>query len=72
VIWRYLDLLSSKSFEEIKVERVDVEVGCTNILVVKECFVVEIITRFHDVEVVTEVVVLAVGVEVCLGHEVVE
>lgn len=56
VIWRYLDLLSSKSLEEIKAEKADVQAGRTNILVVKERFAVEIITRFHDAEAATEAV----------------
>jgi tyrosyl-tRNA synthetase len=56
VIWRYLDLLSSKSLEEIKAEKADVEAGRTNILVVKERFAVEIVTRFHDAEAAAEAV----------------
>lgn len=48
VIWRYLELLSAKSNEEITALRADVTAGRTNIIKVKELFAVEIVTRFHS------------------------
>jgi tyrosyl-tRNA synthetase len=48
VIWRYMDLLSALSNEEIAALRADVEAGRANVIAVKERFAVEIVTRFHD------------------------
>ena len=48
VIWRYLDLLSARTNEEIAEQRADVTAGRTNIIKVKEQFAVEIVTRFHS------------------------
>jgi tyrosyl-tRNA synthetase len=48
VIWRYLDLLSSRSNEEIQSLRSQVQAGEMNIIKVKELFAVEIVTRFHS------------------------
>ncbi|HVY46377.1 MAG TPA: tyrosine--tRNA ligase [Minicystis sp.] len=50
VIWRYLELLSSKSTAEIAALKADVEAGRTNVIAVKEAFAVEIVTRFHTAE----------------------
>ncbi|MFT3773656.1 MAG: tyrosine--tRNA ligase [Minicystis sp.] len=49
VIWRYLDLLSARSNDEIAALKADVTEGRTNIIKVKELFAVEIVTRFHAV-----------------------
>ena len=46
VIWRYLDLLSAKSNEEIAQLKADAAAGKTGIIAVKEAFAVEIVTRF--------------------------
>ncbi len=48
VIWRYLDLLSAKSNQEIAELRADTDAGRRTVLEVKETFAVEIVTRFHD------------------------
>ncbi|APR83729.1 Tyrosyl-tRNA synthetase [Minicystis rosea] len=50
VIWRYLDLLSAMSNEEIAALRADVAAGRTTIIKVKESFAKEIVTRFHSAE----------------------
>jgi tyrosyl-tRNA synthetase len=50
VIWRYMDLLSSRSTDEIKQLRADVDAGRTNVVAVKEDFAREIVTRFHSAE----------------------
>jgi tyrosyl-tRNA synthetase len=48
VIWRYLDLLSEMSNEEIRALRADVEAGRASVIAVKERFACEIVTRFHS------------------------
>ncbi len=48
VVWRYMDLLSSKSNEEIGALRHDVTSGQSDIIKVKEAFAKEIVTRFHS------------------------
>jgi tyrosyl-tRNA synthetase len=48
VIWRYMELLSSRSLEEIRALREDTAAGRTDVVSVKEAFAVEIVTRFHD------------------------
>jgi tyrosyl-tRNA synthetase len=50
VIWRYLELLSSKSNMEIADLRAEVDRGGVDIVSVKEGFAREIVTRFHSVE----------------------
>lgn len=50
VVWRYMDLLSAKSIEEIAALRNDVSAGQTDIIKVKETFAQEIVTRFHSRE----------------------
>ncbi|MBK9260783.1 MAG: tyrosine--tRNA ligase [Polyangiaceae bacterium] len=50
VIWRYMDLLSARSNEEIAALRSDVAAGTKNIIDVKETFAKEIVTRFHSSE----------------------
>lgn len=50
VIWRYLELLSSKSTEELAALRRAVESGEQNIIAVKEAFALEIVTRYHSRE----------------------
>jgi tyrosyl-tRNA synthetase len=49
VIWRYMDLLSSRPTAEIEALRAEVA-GGRNILGVKELFAREIVTRFHSAE----------------------
>src|SRR5262249_2968526 len=46
VIWRYLDLLSAKSNEEIAALKPDVSAGRIGIIAVKEQFAIEIVARF--------------------------
>jgi tyrosyl-tRNA synthetase len=50
VIWRYMDLLSSRSNEEIAALRADVAAGRANVVKIKELFAQEIVTRFHSAE----------------------
>ena len=50
VIWRYLDLLSSRSNEEIAALQADVAAGRGDVIKVKELFAQEIVTRFHSAE----------------------
>lgn len=50
VIWRYFELLSARSNEEIAALRETVQRGEKGIIAVKEDFAVEIVTRFHDAE----------------------
>lgn len=50
VIWRYMDLLSAKSSEEIGALRAEVSQGARGIIEVKELFAAEIVTRFHSAE----------------------
>jgi tyrosyl-tRNA synthetase len=47
VIWRYFELLSSRSNEEIAALRADVAAGRADVIQVKERFAGEIVTRFH-------------------------
>jgi tyrosyl-tRNA synthetase len=47
VIWRYMELLSSRSNEEIAALRAEVEKG-RSIVDVKELFAREVVTRFHS------------------------
>jgi tyrosyl-tRNA synthetase len=48
VVWRYMELLSAKSNEEIAALRSDVLSGRSDIIQVKEAFAKEIVTRFHS------------------------
>jgi len=48
VIWRYVDLLSAKSLEEIAQTKADTEAGRISVISVKEAFAMEMVTRFHD------------------------
>jgi tyrosyl-tRNA synthetase len=48
VIWRYLELLSAKSNQEIAELRADVAAGRRDVIAIKEAFATEIVTRFHD------------------------
>lgn len=48
VVWRYMDLLSSKSNEEIGALRHEVSSGQSDIIKVKEAFAKELVTRFHS------------------------
>jgi len=48
VIWRYMDLLSAKSTEEIAALEADAAAGRLGIIAVKEAFALEIVTRFHS------------------------
>ena len=48
VVWRYMDLLSARSNEEIARLRADVAEGRAGIIAVKETFALEIVTRFHS------------------------
>lgn len=50
VIWRYLELLSTQSSEEIAALRRAVEGGEQNVIAVKEAFALEIVTRYHSRE----------------------
>jgi tyrosyl-tRNA synthetase len=50
VIWRYLELLSSRSNEEIAALRADVAAGRTDVVAIKKLFAREIVTRFHSAE----------------------
>jgi tyrosyl-tRNA synthetase len=50
VIWRYLELLSSRSSEEIATLRADVVAERVNVIRVKELFAQEMVTRFHSAE----------------------
>ncbi len=48
VIWRYLELLSSRSVEQVKALREDVVAGRSDVITVKEAFAREIVGRFHS------------------------
>jgi tyrosyl-tRNA synthetase len=50
VVWRYMELLSDRSNEEIAALRSDVGEGRRGIIDVKEMFAREIVTRFHSAE----------------------
>ncbi len=50
VIWRYMELLSSRSSEDIAALRAAVQGGQRGIVEVKELFAEEIVTRFHSAE----------------------
>ena len=54
VIWRYMELLSSRSTLEIAAMRDDALGGKTNIISIKEAFAMEIVTRFHSAEAAEE------------------
>ncbi|MFO0588713.1 MAG: tyrosine--tRNA ligase [Polyangiaceae bacterium] len=54
VIWRFMDLLSSKSNEEIAALKAEAAAGKANIISVKEAFAVEIVTRFHSADAASE------------------
>ncbi len=53
VVWRYLDLLSAKSNEEIATLKKAVSEGAS-VIEVKEAFAREIVTRFHSAEAADE------------------
>jgi tyrosyl-tRNA synthetase len=48
VIWRYMQLLSSRPTPEIDALRAEVEAGRGDVIAVKEGFAREIVTRFHS------------------------
>jgi tyrosyl-tRNA synthetase len=48
VIWRYMELLSSRPPEEVRALRAEVEAGSRDVVAVKELFASEIVTRFHS------------------------
>src|SRR5262249_47027738 len=48
VIWRYMELLSTRSMDEITRLRTDVEAGGSSVVEVKEAFAREVVTRFHS------------------------
>jgi len=48
VLWRFMELLSARSNEEIATLRADVEAGRAGVIKVKELFAGEIVTRFHS------------------------
>jgi tyrosyl-tRNA synthetase len=50
VLWRYMDLLSSREPAEIAAMREEVTRGSRSVIEVKELFAREIITRFHSAE----------------------
>lgn len=50
VVWRYMELLSSASNEEIAALRAEVAAGKANVIDVKERFAVEMVTRFHSAD----------------------
>lgn len=50
VVWRYMELLSSRSTAEISELKRDVEAGRADIIGVKEQFAQEIVTRFHSAD----------------------
>jgi len=50
VIWRYMELLSSRSNEEIATLKSEVEKGSRSVIAVKELFAEEIVTRFHSAD----------------------
>jgi len=50
VIWRYFELLSSRSNEDIAGLKAEVDAGRLGIIAAKELFAKEIVTRFHDAE----------------------
>lgn len=50
VIWRYLQLLSSRSVDEVAALRAEVEAGRGDVIAIKEGFAREVITRFHSAE----------------------
>ncbi len=47
VIWRYLELLSKKSLEEIRALKEQVTGAGADVLAVKEAFALEIVARYH-------------------------
>lgn len=50
LMWRYYELLSAKSLDEIEVLKTGVENGSLHPKVVKEQLAIEIVTRFHSLE----------------------
>jgi tyrosyl-tRNA synthetase len=50
VLWRYTELLSHASSEELAERKRDVEQGKSNIIAEKERFALEIVARYHDEE----------------------
>lgn len=50
VVWRYMELLSSRPSAELNELKHEVETGKTDIIRVKEQFALEIVTRFHTAE----------------------
>ena len=54
VIWRYMDLLSARTNDEIAALRADVATGRAGILAVKEAFATEIVTRLHSPDAAAE------------------
>ncbi|HTJ85568.1 MAG TPA: tyrosine--tRNA ligase, partial [Polyangiaceae bacterium] len=50
VIWRYLELLSKMTMDEIRALRADVEAGRADVVATKERFAIEIVTRYHGAE----------------------
>ena len=54
VVWRYMELLSSKSALELAALRESASKGAADIIAVKEGFASEIVTRFHTAEAARE------------------
>ncbi len=50
LMWRYYELLSSKTLDEIEVLKTDVTTGTVHPKVAKEQLAAEIVTRYHDKE----------------------
>jgi tyrosyl-tRNA synthetase len=50
VLWRYMELLSARSNEELAALREAAQRGERSIIEVKELFAEEIVTRFHDAD----------------------
>jgi tyrosyl-tRNA synthetase len=50
VIWRYIELLSSRTNDEIAALRADVAAGRCSVIEVKELFAKEVVSRFHSSE----------------------
>jgi tyrosyl-tRNA synthetase len=48
LMWRYFELLSDKSMEELRALRIEVETGRTHPKTVKESLALELTARYHD------------------------
>jgi len=54
VIFRFIELLSSRPLEQIATEKADVAAGRLTVIALKEAFALEIVTRFHDADAASE------------------